>query len=373
MPYLSSILYICRMQLVEKLIGDLLLRHNCVIVPSFGGFVAQRVGARLDEANGVFYPAGKSVLFNRQLINNDGLLIASLSHELKCDFGNAHMEVNKTVEAWEKLLKAGERISIDRVGFLYRDAELNLCFEQDKFYNLLLESFGMGAIHFVSAEDAVAADTQKAIQTAVRETEAPIVALNGKIEAIPVENPVPVFDMVERKKSARWKYAAAAVAIPLTFYSIWIPVKTDVLQSGMISLEDFNPFHKNKPVDFIPAKKNIVPVAQPAAQLQSVPDGETFSLQIDENTYVPVRLREASNSTAAVHETQSVSGSKIIVGCFSNAENAKRLAEELRSKGFDAAVMPAGKMTRVSAGNGEEYDRLLPKLRNEGLDAWVLK
>ena len=366
------------MQLVEKLIGDLLLRHNCVIVPSFGGFVAQRVGARLDEKNGILYPAGKSVLFNKQLINNDGLLIASLSHEMKCNFSDAHKEVNETVEAWEKLLKAGERISIDRVGFLYRDTELNLCFEQDKFYNLLLESFGMGAIHFVSAEDASAAETQKAIQTVIRETEAPIVSLNGKIEAIPVESPVPVFDMVERKKSARWKYAAAAVAIPLTFYSIWIPVKTDVLQSGMISLEDFNPFHKSKPLDFIPTKKTITPVPQSAAQLQNVPDGETFSLQIDENTYVPVRLHESVNSaietTAASPEPSTVSQhSKIIVGCFSNAENAARLAAELRSKGFDASVMPAGNMTRVSAGNGEDFDRLLPKLRNEGLEAWVLK
>lgn len=366
------------MQLVEKLIGDLLLRHNCVIVPSFGGFVAQRIGARLDEANGILYPARKSVLFNKQLINNDGLLIASLSQELKCDFSDAHREVGQTVEAWEKLLESGERISIDRVGFLYRDAELNLCFEQDKFYNLLLESFGMGAIHFVSAEDAAAADTQKAIQTVVRETEAPIVSLNGKIEAIPVESPVPVFDMVERKKSARWKYAAAAVAIPLTFYSIWIPVKTDVLQSGMISLEDFNPFHRNKPLDFTPAKKTITAVPQSAAQLQSVPDGETFSLQIDENTYVPVRLHEPANThvqpAMVSAKEQSVShNSQIIVGCFSNAENAARLAEELRSKGFDALVLPAGSMTRVSAGNGEDYNRLLPKLRNEGLDAWVLK
>ena len=36
----------------EELIGQLLLRHNCVIVPGFGGFVAQRVAAVVDSEKG---------------------------------------------------------------------------------------------------------------------------------------------------------------------------------------------------------------------------------------------------------------------------------------------------------------------------------
>ena len=60
--------------LIEKLIGDLLLRHNCVVVPSFGGFVAKQVSAVIDYKTGVMHPPKKSLLFNKQLINNDGLL-----------------------------------------------------------------------------------------------------------------------------------------------------------------------------------------------------------------------------------------------------------------------------------------------------------
>jgi hypothetical protein len=37
---------------VEQLIGDLLLRHNCVIIPSFGGFVAKPVAAQIDYTKG---------------------------------------------------------------------------------------------------------------------------------------------------------------------------------------------------------------------------------------------------------------------------------------------------------------------------------
>ncbi|MEY3200216.1 MAG: hypothetical protein RJA13_2174, partial [Bacteroidota bacterium] len=55
---------------VEQLIGDLLVRHNCVIIPAFGGFVAKQTSASIDYKNGIMTPPRKSLLFNRQLINN---------------------------------------------------------------------------------------------------------------------------------------------------------------------------------------------------------------------------------------------------------------------------------------------------------------
>ena len=118
---------------VEGLIGDLLLQHNCVVVPSFGGFVAQRVSAQLDTEKGVMLPPRKSVLFNRQLINNDGLLIAAFAQTNQLTYADAQSEVNQVIATWNQALNAGQRIAIDRVGFLFLDAERNMCFEQDRF------------------------------------------------------------------------------------------------------------------------------------------------------------------------------------------------------------------------------------------------
>jgi hypothetical protein len=61
---------------VEEIICQLLLRHSCVIIPSFGGFVAQSVSASIDKENGIIQPPSKHLLFNKNLINNDGLLTA---------------------------------------------------------------------------------------------------------------------------------------------------------------------------------------------------------------------------------------------------------------------------------------------------------
>ena len=209
---------------VEELIGNLLLRHNCVIIPSFGGFVAKRVPAAVDFEKGIMQPPGKALLFNRQLINNDGLLTAEFASQNALDYSTASGIINKLVDSWNDQLKAGARVAIDRVGFLYFDQEKNVCFEQDRFFNLLLESYGLGKVHFMPAEDAPAALVKE--------------------DKLGVEEPKIIEHPALKARSNAWKYVAAACFLPIAFYSYWIPVKTNVLQSGMISVKDFNPFQK---------------------------------------------------------------------------------------------------------------------------------
>ena len=138
---------------VEQLIGDLLVRHNCVIIPAFGGFVAKQTSASIDYKNGIMTPPRKSLLFNRQLINNDGLLIAELAVSNAINYNQATDTVGSLVYTWNEKLRNGERITIDKIGFLFYDQEKNICFEQDRFFNLLLESYGLETVHFLSEND----------------------------------------------------------------------------------------------------------------------------------------------------------------------------------------------------------------------------
>jgi hypothetical protein len=377
---------------IEGIIGDLLLRHNCVIVPAFGGFVAQRVGAQLDAVNGTMTPPRKAILFNRQLINNDGLLIASYAQQNSVAYNEAQQAVNDAILRWDEQLKNGQRISIDRVGFLYFDAERNLCFEQDRFYNLLMESYGLGAIHFVSASDVEAKTTHEVVTELVREALAePSVEFDPQhIELVSdtTDKDAPIVVLKPTKKQVRiWRYAAAAAVLPIAFYAIWIPMKTDVLESGMLSLSDFNPFHKAAPAQYKEPKKgySIPQVEKSQLQLEELPENvSVYSFQLNDNTFLPVRLRSESNrveNTAppvetppqTVAATQHSSGSYVIVGCFSSASNAEQLVKTLRSKGFDAKTLPGEGLIRVSAGDGAQFSQLQPKLQAEGLSGWVLK
>ena len=50
-------------QVVEKL----LYKHDCVIIPGFGGFVCNMEHARIDQVTHVIIPPGKHIIFNPNL------------------------------------------------------------------------------------------------------------------------------------------------------------------------------------------------------------------------------------------------------------------------------------------------------------------
>ena len=64
---------------VTNYISELLYSHDCVIVANFGGFVCNKTSAKLDQLTGILSPPNKSILFNSQLKENDGLLINHIS------------------------------------------------------------------------------------------------------------------------------------------------------------------------------------------------------------------------------------------------------------------------------------------------------
>lgn len=399
---------------VEQLIGDLLLQHNCVIVPSFGGFVAQRTSAKIDSAKGVIIPPRKSVLFNKQLINNDGLLIAALSQANSIPYSEAAEEVQAHINEWEARLQMGGRITIDRVGNLFYDQERNLCFEQDRFYNLLLESFGLSSVHFVSVADAQAQESHQAILHVVKavEIEQKQTAPASEPSFILNEEPiVPVLEVVHeehiqqtalpiKKKSNTWRYVAAACLLPVAFYSFWIPVKTDVLESGVVSLADFNPFHSAKKGTYILPETNYSFQKRTGKhQLESLPKNvETFSYEMDEDTYIPVSLKkkkkysEETNPQTEIHsgfvaETPKKvveqpktnpapvlpKGGQIIVGSYSDRKNAEDLIKLLQSNGMTGQIMETNGKIRVTAGNASQFSQLEPKLKALGIAPWILK
>ncbi len=60
---------------IEYYISQLLYKNDCVIVMNFGGFVCRSISANINQITGVLTPPNKSILFNSQLKENDGLLI----------------------------------------------------------------------------------------------------------------------------------------------------------------------------------------------------------------------------------------------------------------------------------------------------------
>lgn len=379
---------------VEQLIGELLLRHNCVIIPSFGGFVAKQASATIDYKTGVMSPPRKSLLFNRQLINNDGLLVAELAVANSIHYNEAVEIVSSLVGSWNEQLRKGERITIDKVGFLFFDQEKNICFEQDRFFNLLLESYGLGKVHFLTESD-VQLVQHTAIEKAItaepaKEGPSAIVFDTETISINPIEKEAIVVEHPAlQKRSKVWRYVAAACLAPIAFYSFWLPVKTDVLESGMISFKDFNPFYTSetgayKKINSVqPVKKESYKTLEES--ISQLPEDVTiFSYEYDEDLYIPIRItRERETNENSTSETpiqsanQSSGNLEFIVGCFGDVNNAENLVQTLKNKGFNAYILDVKNgLSRISAGSASsdaEMSELMEKVRTQGFDGWVLK
>jgi uncharacterized protein YheU (UPF0270 family) len=403
--------YLCFMPMVEEAIVYLLLRHNCVVVPAFGGFVAKSSGSTIDFSTGVISPARKTILFNKQLINNDGLLISHLSLTTDWEYGAAEQFLQEKVKEWQERLKQGERVVIDNIGQLYLDAERNINFEQDRFFNLMLESYGLTQVRFVSEADVQLAQELHLTELETKE-EAPAISIMeaaeiSDTEILEKEN-APILSLSEKNHNRKlWKYVAAAALLPFAFYTYWIPVETRVLESGMISFNDFNPtyqagngVYQQKSIVFstLSSEKEI----SLQESIAKLPEGtDVFYYKYDENTMIPVKtekkelelseiksapveinsaIEESKPTKVATPETPKLKTAyknfHYITGCFSDRANAEAMVAKLKERGLDGQILDVKNgMTRVSAGSAAseaEFARMQSKVLAVGYKGWKL-
>jgi nucleoid DNA-binding protein len=126
---------------ISQYIKELLLLNDCVIIPEFGGFVANYKPAAIE--NNQFFPPTKEIAFNNKLISNDGLLINYISEAEGVDYFNAKQKLDSFVEETMLNLERNRNVYFDGVGYLHYDSRENLQFEPQLKQNLLVESYGL--------------------------------------------------------------------------------------------------------------------------------------------------------------------------------------------------------------------------------------
>lgn len=126
-------------------INDLLYRYNCVIIPNFGGFVTNKIGAKINEETHTFYPPKKQITFNAHLKENDGLLANYIATSENISFEKATQSIATTVTNWKKDLQ-NNSIQIGTVGVLTLNESGKIIFEPNVKVNYLAESFGLNSV-----------------------------------------------------------------------------------------------------------------------------------------------------------------------------------------------------------------------------------
>ena len=344
------------MKTFDEIIVQLIIQHDCVIIPEFGGFVTKAIPSKIDYDKGIMSPPSKQLLFNIQLLNNDGLLTTEISSVNKISYADASNEIVRKVSEYHAALKEGKKITIHKVGTFQRNQEGLLIFEQDRFFNFLMASYGLDNIQFVPAKEI----TKEIILTP--------------------------------RKSNKWKYAAAACLFPIAFYSFWIPLKTNVLSSRMISVNDLNPFHKAHKINYL--KKPLVISDESGLLLDKSIEEQRNNADLsldfwyyeyDEQKQFTI-LNETKNKKVNVEDVSNPNTPNqieiitpftynCIAGCFSNYKNAQHFVTKLKGKGYNACILSEGQLHRVSLGGGFSEDAVIvlkEKADHDGISVWIL-
>ena len=115
---------------LDQYIADLLKDHDCVIVPDFGGFVANYASAKINATNNRFDPPFRKLSYNKYLVHNDGLLASYVSQKQEMEYEAALKNVREYVIYLKDELKEKKQVSIEKVGVLYQQANGTIRFEQ---------------------------------------------------------------------------------------------------------------------------------------------------------------------------------------------------------------------------------------------------
>jgi hypothetical protein len=126
-------------------ISDLLYRYNCVIIPDFGGFVTNKIGAKVNETSNTFYPPAKQITFNSHLKVNDGLLTNYIASSENITFEKASRIIALSVNEWKNEINT-KPIQIGAVGVLTLNENNQIIFEPNTTVNYLTESFGLTSV-----------------------------------------------------------------------------------------------------------------------------------------------------------------------------------------------------------------------------------
>ncbi|MGQ0828035.1 MAG: SPOR domain-containing protein [Bacteroidota bacterium] len=351
---------------VEKHISELLYEHDCVIVPQLGGFVANYASAKIHPTQHTFIPPSKNIVFNKNLINNDGLLANHIAVSENTDYPQALRSIDSFVTDTHVQLKKGIKVKVDEVGTLYLDVERNIQFEPGT-NNYLLDAFGLAEFQ----SPAIKLDTiGKRIEKEFKDR-----------DAIPQE----------KKKINIKRYVALAIVMPLIFGMIWIPLRTDLLKG--VHYSDLNPF-ASKETALYTERKNANNLALETKDFEASPivnekdTARYITFNLTENSSNPVTASMIDNAVEAVKpdSTKVVMNAPIngdlkfhlVTGCFQVHDNAINFVKTLQQKNLSASIIGQNRdgLYVVSCGDfasRKEASAQLEQLRKIQPEAWLYK
>jgi hypothetical protein len=332
---------------VEQYISELLFEHDCVIIPAFGGFVARAATAYFAKTGNILLPPSKSIVFNKNLANNDGLLAGYIMQKENATYQQATVIIENFVNHCKQQLETQKRFELNGLGVLYKSAENTILFEQDNRVNHNINAFGLPAV--------------SAIKLVKEEKVVIPVKPNLQYRTTPVPK-------TPAKKPIR-RIAIAAVMAFCIISLLFLVTKQNPLNSVMATLSPF----KGNSTTLTETKINnatkpiVAKIEKEAVVIKPTVTPDTVSV----------------DKTSVVKATEVISEwykqpYQIVVGCFAVKQNAYKLINQLEQQNLQASIagQNAKNLYVVSvAGYADESSarKKLLQIKEQYTSAWLFK
>ena len=336
---------------IDRYIQTLLFKHNCVIIPSFGGFVGNYKGAEIHPTQHIFTAPCKQLVFNKNLTINDGLLANIIVQEEKVTYSEALELIDKDVFKIKHLLSIGEKVELRSIGFLRLDVEKNIQFNPVSLTNYATSSFGLHSFQSSAIQ-------RGSFVSEVGKTFKDRPAVKAKT------------NLKKYRKYAMFVLPIAILLFLLPFTAV-LKDKMQLQTSGFFSSAETN-LYQPESYNFNLPLAEIVP-------LQVIESSEiTINTEVTDAAFAVAETTKVS-TTAVQAATEITSGSfNLISGCFAILENAEKQVEQLKYKNINASIIGKTKngLYRVSCGsysNVNEANQAMISLKTQQTEVWVLK
>ena len=328
---------------LSKHIEFLLLTNDCVIIPQFGAFVAQKMCSRYSQDEDLFLPPYRTVHFNPNIQYDDGLLLSSLSEHYHITQKESEKWCNEFIDSIRVSLSETDTADFGTIGVFEKDENGKIAFmpcaagvTTPMFY--ALDTFRMKRLPVSS----------RARQTGTKTSNALIQTDKSHI--------------IIRINKAAAKYIAAVAASVVLFCMYSTPLdNTRYLTDNYSQSELFIPSH------LIYHPKSI-------AAVDAVNEYE----KVEEQTLIPASQEEPTTRPKKIATVDSEGKYAIVLASSISKVNARNYVSSLASRDINAQVMSKGNMTRVVITGFQEQEEAQNRIKelkamgDEFSQVWLL-
>ncbi len=349
---------------IAEAISDLLYVRDTVVVPGLGAFVKKAVSAKVNPVANYFAMPSSVLEFDPNLREDNDLVVKYISEKNDVPEDEARRLLAMFVSDCFNSLKEGKKVVLNQIGTLSYDWAGDLAFAPDNAVNYNADAFGLCDF---TPEPVLRSKTKDEIKE--------------EIERQQKDKNTPV-TVDEKEVHKKEEDDSEDDDEPRRLGWLWIVLGILLVAGIVFGLHYFKVIDLGK---LIPGKtKRVIDIKPGTYKLPTYTVDWDDVLKQYKETWKPAEPETTENVAPNAIETETPNvetpnaNIRIIAGCFDQEENAIRLVNSLKGKGYGSAFYePHGKQWYVSFGRyatDEEAKTALREIRaNTEYKAWILK